>query len=92
LAIWSAGIVGTVDNVLRPRLVGKDTSMPDLLILVSTLGGLSLFGALGLVVGPVIAALFLAAWTIFGQVFEDVLSEPEPEAEPVESTGGKRDA
>jgi predicted PurR-regulated permease PerM len=88
LAIWSAGVVGTVDNVLRPRLVGKDTSMPDLLILVSTLGGLSLFGALGLVVGPVIAALFLAAWTIFGQVFEDVLSEPEPEAEPVESAGG----
>ncbi len=75
LAIWSAAVVGTVDNVLRPRLVGRDTKMPDLLILVSTLGGLGLFGALGLVVGPVIAALFLTAWTIYGQVFEEELSE-----------------
>jgi len=75
LAIWSAAVVGTVDNVLRPRLVGKGAGMPDLLVLVSTLGGLALFGALGLVVGPVIAALFLAAWTIYGQVFEDELSE-----------------
>jgi predicted PurR-regulated permease PerM len=81
LTIWSAAVVGTVDNVLRPRLVGKDTSMPDLLILVSTLGGLGLFGALGLVVGPVIAALFLTAWTIYGQMFAEVLSEP---AEPVD--------
>jgi predicted PurR-regulated permease PerM len=78
LTVWSAAIVGTVDNVLRPRLVGKDTKMPDLLILVSTLGGLGLFGALGLVIGPVIAALFLTAWTIYGQVFKDVLSESDP--------------
>jgi predicted PurR-regulated permease PerM len=77
LTVWSAAIVGTVDNVLRPRLVGKDTKMPDLLILVSTLGGLGLFGALGLVIGPVIAALFLTAWTIYGQVFKDLLSESD---------------
>ena len=75
LTVWSAAIVGTVDNVMRPRLVGKDTKMPDLLILVSTLGGLGLFGALGLVIGPVIAALFLTAWTIYGEVFKDLLSE-----------------
>jgi predicted PurR-regulated permease PerM len=81
LTVWSAAIVGTVDNVMRPRLVGKDTKMPDLLILISTLGGLGLFGALGLVVGPVIAALFLTVWTIYGQVFKDVLSEPESESE-----------
>jgi len=76
LAIWSAAIVGSVDNVLRPRLVGKSTSMPDLLIMVSTLGGLGLFGALGLVIGPVIAAMFLTAWTIYGQTFGNLLSEP----------------
>ncbi len=75
LAIWSAAVVGSVDNVLRPRLVGKSTSMPDLLILVSTLGGLGLFGALGLVIGPVIAAMFLTAWTIYGQAFGNLLSE-----------------
>lgn len=78
LALWSAAVVGTVDNLLRPRLVGRDTKMPDLLILVSTLGGLGLFGVLGLVVGPVIAALFLTAWTIYGQVFEHLLLETEP--------------
>lgn len=77
LAIWSAAVVGTVDNVLRPRLVGRDTKMPDLLVLLSTLGGLALFGAVGLVIGPVIAALFLTAWTIYGQVFSDWLSEAD---------------
>ncbi len=77
LAIWSAAVVGTVDNVLRPRLVGRETKMPDLLILISTLGGLSLFGVLGLVVGPVIAAFFLAVWTIYGKIFEEELSEVE---------------
>jgi predicted PurR-regulated permease PerM len=86
LAVWSAAIVGTVDNVLRPRLVGKDTKMPDLLILVSTLGGLGLFGALGLVVGPVIAALFLTAWTIYGEVFKDFLSDSESPQAPTSSS------
>jgi len=87
LTIWSAAIVGTVDNVMRPRLVGKDTKMPDLLILVSTLGGLGLFGALGLVIGPVIAALFLTAWTIYGQVFKEMLSESG--STQAESSGGE---
>lgn len=74
LTIWSVAAVGTVDNFLRPRLVGRGARMPDLLVLVSTLGGLSLFGALGLIIGPVIAAMFVTAWTIFGHVFEDELS------------------
>jgi predicted PurR-regulated permease PerM len=75
LLIWNVAVVGMVDNVVRPRLVGKDAKMPDLLILISTLGGLGLFGALGLVIGPVIAALFMTAWTIFGHIFEDELSD-----------------
>ncbi|UCH48629.1 MAG: AI-2E family transporter [Betaproteobacteria bacterium] len=89
LTIWSAAVVGTVDNVLRPRLVGREAKMPDLLILVSTLGGLSLFGALGLVVGPVIAAFFLTALTIYGQMFKDELSEIE--ANEVESANGQKE-
>ena len=88
LAIWSVAVVGTVDNVLRPRLVGREAKMPDLLILVSTLGGLSLFGALGLVVGPVIAALFLTALTIYGHMFKDELSETESIG--VESESGQK--
>ena len=74
LAIWCAVVVGTVDNFLRPKLVGADTKMPDLLILLSTFGGLSMFGAVGLVLGPIIAALFIAVWQIYGAAFGDILA------------------
>jgi predicted PurR-regulated permease PerM len=65
LAVWGVVVIGLVDNVLRPILVGKDTKMPDYLVLISTLGGLAVFGLNGFVIGPVIAALFMAAWDIF---------------------------
>jgi predicted PurR-regulated permease PerM len=55
-------IIGLADNVLRPLLVGRDTRMPDYLILLSTLGGLTAFGIAGIVVGPIIAAFFLSIW------------------------------
>ena len=58
-------VIGLVDNILRPILVGKDTRMPDYLILISTLGGLALFGLNGFVIGPLIAALFVSIWSIF---------------------------
>jgi predicted PurR-regulated permease PerM len=61
-------VIGLVDNVLRPILVGKDTKMPDYVVLVSTLGGIALFGLNGFVIGPVIAALFIAAWNLFSQL------------------------
>jgi predicted PurR-regulated permease PerM len=81
LFIWCAGLVGTVDNVLRPWLVGKDTKMPDLLILVSTLGGIVLFGALGVIIGPIIAALFITVWDIYGTTFEEILPPVRPATE-----------
>ena len=65
LLAWSAVVVGTVDNVLRPTLVGGEAKMPDLVILVSTFGGLATFGATGLILGPVIAAVFFTAWDVF---------------------------
>ncbi len=58
-------VIGLVDNILRPILVGKDTKMPDWVILISTLGGMAVFGINGFVIGPAIAALFLATWAIF---------------------------
>jgi len=73
LAIFCGGVVGSVDNVLRPRLVGKDTEMPDLLIMLSTLGGIALFGIVGFVIGPIVAALFVTVWEIYGVVFRDIL-------------------
>jgi predicted PurR-regulated permease PerM len=71
--LWNAGVVGGVDNVLRPRLVGKDIQLPDLMILLGTLGGFRIFGAAGLVVGPIVAALFVTVWQIYGVVFADYL-------------------
>ncbi|MBB5220836.1 putative PurR-regulated permease PerM [Amaricoccus macauensis] len=65
LVVIGVGVIGLVDNLLRPKLVGADTKMPDYVILVSTLGGISIFGINGFVIGPLIAALFMAAWAIF---------------------------
>jgi predicted PurR-regulated permease PerM len=73
LAVWCAAVVGTVDNILRPTLVGKDAKMPDLLILVGTLGGLFLFGPIGFIVGPIVCGLFLTVWEIYGTTFKDIL-------------------
>lgn len=66
LALYGVFVIGMVDNVLRPILVGKDTKMPDFLILISTLGGMAIFGLNGFVIGPLIAALFLSSWGLFG--------------------------
>ena len=63
---------------LRPRLVGRDTQMHDLMILFSTLGGILVFGALGFIIGPIIAALFQASWELFGQAYQDLLPPAEP--------------
>ncbi len=67
LVIFGAVAIGLIDNLLRPLLVGRDTRMPDYLVLFSTLGGLSLFGISGFVIGPVIAALFLSMWVMFAE-------------------------
>ena len=63
-------VIGLVDNVLRPILVGKDTQIPDYVVLISTLGGMVLFGLNGFVIGPVIAAIFIAAWDLFSSAKE----------------------
>jgi predicted PurR-regulated permease PerM len=65
LMAYGVLVISTVDNFLRPLLVGNDTKMPDYLVLVSTLGGIGIFGINGLVIGPVIAAMFIAAWDLF---------------------------
>lgn len=78
LAVWFIVVVGTVDNFLRPWLVGKDTQMPDLLILLATLGGIILFGGTGIVVGPIVAALFVTTWDLYGEAFRGVLPDAPP--------------
>jgi predicted PurR-regulated permease PerM len=69
LAAFAAIVVGGIDNLLRPYLVGRSARLPDLLVLVSTLGGLAMFGATGIIVGPVLAGLFLTSLNIFIATF-----------------------
>ena len=69
LIIFGALVISMVDNVLRPVLVRHDTKMPDYLILLSTLGGLAMIGISGFVLGPVIAAFFLAIWSMFAEQY-----------------------
>jgi predicted PurR-regulated permease PerM len=73
LALFCGLVVGTLDNLLRPILVGKDTQMHELMIFLGTLGGIFMFGVAGFIIGPIIAALFLTAWEIYGESFRDFL-------------------
>jgi predicted PurR-regulated permease PerM len=84
LILVGALVMGVVDNLLRPVLVGRDTRMPDYLILLSTLGGLAAFGLAGVVIGPIIAAFFLAVWRMASEEFSRApasveLAPPAPE-------------
>ncbi|BAQ17143.1 AI-2E family transporter [Methyloceanibacter caenitepidi] len=89
LIAFGAGVIGLVDNLLRPYLVGKDTALPDYVVLISTLGGIALLGLNGLVVGPLIAALFIAVWDIAARsdvvpnaaVHDDTPAADEPPAD-----------
>jgi predicted PurR-regulated permease PerM len=64
LIVFGTLVIGLVDNFLRPILVGKDTKMPEYVVLISTLGGLEAFGLIGFIMGPLITAMFLAVWDI----------------------------
>jgi predicted PurR-regulated permease PerM len=70
-------VIGSVDNVLRPVLVGRDTRMPDYLILLSTLGGLAAFGLAGIIIGPIIAAFFVSVWQMAQEEFKDDPAPPQ---------------
>ncbi|GFE75321.1 MULTISPECIES: AI-2E family transporter [Novosphingobium] len=84
--VWQGGVltfcglfvIGMIDNILRPILVGRDTRMPDFVVLIATLAGLQIFGLNGFIVGPVIAALFIAVWTLMREIKNsDGMLEPD---------------
>jgi predicted PurR-regulated permease PerM len=75
LIIFCGLVVGSLDNLLRPKLVGKDTQMHELMILFGTLGGILLFGMVGIIIGPIIAGLFVTLWEIFATEFSEILPE-----------------
>ena len=77
LLVVGTAFISLIDNLLRPRLIGENTKMPDYMILVSTLGGLAYFGLSGFVIGPVFAALFLSCWQIMGKKYGSLGSKKE---------------
>lgn len=73
--ISGVAVIGMADNVLRPVLVGRDTGIPDWIILVSTLGGIAMLGLSGIVIGPLVAGLFLAAWGMLAEQRKPAIGE-----------------
>lgn len=71
LTAFGVLVIGLADNLLRPILVGRDTKLPDYIVLLSTLGGIVMFGINGFVMGPLVAALFVAFWGIFIREFNE---------------------
>ena len=78
LAAWGMLVIGLVDNLLRPRLVGKATLMPDYVVMITTLGGMAVFGINGFVLGPIIAAMFFAVWHLVLMTSQAVPAPPNP--------------
>lgn len=82
LAAFCAVVVGGVDNLLRPRLVGRDTRLHELMIFFGTLGGIFMFGVDGIILGPIVAALLVTVWEIYGTAFKDSLPSGGPDPAP----------
>jgi predicted PurR-regulated permease PerM len=78
--VSGVAVIGLADNILRPILVGRDTGIPDWLVLVTTLGGIEVAGLSGIVVGPLVAALFLAGWQILTEQRQGVAKARDTDA------------
>jgi predicted PurR-regulated permease PerM len=83
LLAWGLLVIGLIDNLLRPLLVGQDTGMPDALVMISTLGGIAVFGLNGFILGPAIAAMFIAVWQL------RLPAPPGPPVAPVDTPAPK---
>ncbi|WP_370463943.1 AI-2E family transporter [Microbulbifer sp. ALW1] len=90
LMIYGVAVISLVDNILRPILVGRDTKLPDYIVLFSTVGGLLMFGISGFAIGPLLAALFMAFWEIFMREFiaEGEPLIPPPQESPLDELEG----
>jgi predicted PurR-regulated permease PerM len=75
ILVFGTVVISFIDNVLRPKLVGGDTAIHPLLVFFATLGGIISFGLLGFIIGPVIMALFLTLWDIYGKEFKSQLTK-----------------
>jgi predicted PurR-regulated permease PerM len=91
LIVFCGLVVGSLDNVLRPILVGKDTKMHELMIFFGTLGGIMMFGITGIFIGPLIASLFITIWELYGIAFSDYLPEVYSRKVPTEANNAATD-
>jgi predicted PurR-regulated permease PerM len=91
LLVFCGVVVGSLDNVLRPILVGKDTKMHELMIFFGTLGGIMMFGIAGIFIGPLIASLFVTIWELYGIAFSDYLPEVYYRKQPVEAINSDKE-
>jgi predicted PurR-regulated permease PerM len=91
LTVWGALVIGSVDNFLRPKLVGEKTRLHELLIFFSVLGGLQVFGVIGLVLGPVVVAVTIALLDVLRQADDSARGEPDEDT-LVEEQAELRDA
>jgi predicted PurR-regulated permease PerM len=82
LIVYGVVVIGLVDNLLRPYLVGKGSKLPDYIVLISTLSGIEAFGLNGFVIGPLIAAMFMVSWEIFSASRRASENEPAGDANP----------
>jgi predicted PurR-regulated permease PerM len=85
LIVWGVGAIGMSTTCCARMLVGKETKLPDYVVLVSTIGGMSLFGVNGFVIGPTIAAMFVAAWALFSVAENDASEATPPPPVPPEA-------
>ena len=81
LMAYGVFVIGLADNVLRPLLVGRDTKLPDFMVLLSTLGGFMMFGMDGFVSGPLLAVFFVTVWQIFMDEFAQGRQTPAEKQE-----------
>jgi predicted PurR-regulated permease PerM len=91
LIAFGALVIGSVDNFLRPKLVGERTRLHELLIFFSVLGGLQVFGVLGLVLGPAVVAITLALLDIVRQAGAGAAEKPLPDDTLIEEQAKLRD-
>lgn len=84
IIVLTVVVIANIDNLLRPRLVGRDAGMHDLMIFFSTLGGLSVFGIMGFIIGPVIAVFFLTILDIYSIEFKSTLDIAQSSRRPAD--------
>lgn len=77
LLVYGSLVISLVDNIVRPVLIGKDTRMPSYVVLISTLGGIATFGLNGILIGPMVAALFISGWDIMTTTRREAAAEAE---------------